>query len=166
MIDGSWSTTPASKFATWLYVTREVQTTLLGKRFNSTVRIVDENGNDVPVMETGELLFKVPKNKKSKVEYYKNPEASEKKTEDEWEHTGDLMYQDDEGYLYFVGRGTDSMRRRGENVSAYEIEKAILKHPDVQECAVPSEMTEDEIMASIRLIEGKELTPKELWNFL
>lgn len=141
----------------------------LGKPFNSTIRIVDENGNDVPVMETGELLFKVPKNRKSKVEYYKSPEASEKKTENEWEHTGDLMYQDDEGYLYFVGRCTDSMRRRGENVSAYEVEKAILMHPDVQECAVygvPSEMTEDEIMASIRLVEGKKLTPKELWNFL
>ena len=81
------------------------------------------------------------------------------KTRGDWEYTGDLMYQDENGFIYFVGRSTDSMRRRGENVSAYDVEQAILKHPRSLEAAVyavPSEMTEDEIMASVKLVDGKK----------
>ena len=141
----------------------------IGQPLMSVIRIVDEKGNDLPVGEVGELLFQVPEDKRGTVEYYKNPEASQKKTKGGWEYTGDLVYQDGEGYLYFVGRKTESMRRRGENVSAFDVEKAILKHPAVLECAVygvPSEMTEEEIMASIRLVEGMRLGPEELWVFL
>ena len=134
----------------------------VGQTLISDIRLVDEAGNDVKTGETGELLFKVNPDKKSNVEYYKNLEATETKTKGEWENTGDYMYQDDKGFLYFVGRKTDSMRRRGENVSAYEVEKVILKNPKVQECAVygvPSEMTEDEIMASVTLVSGEQLSP-------
>lgn len=141
----------------------------VGSTLLSEIRLVDENGLDVPVGEAGELLFKVDPDRKSTVEYYKNVEATESKTKGEWEHTGDYMYQDDKGFLYFVGRKTDSMRRRGENVSAYEVEKVILKNPKVQECAVygvPSELTEDEIMASVSIVSGEQLSPKDLWDFL
>ncbi len=141
----------------------------VGQTLISDIRLVDEAGNDVPVGETGELLFKVNPDKKSTVEYYKNTEATESKTKGEWEHTGDFMYRDDKGFLYFVGRKTDSMRRRGENVSAYEVEKVILKNPKVQECAVygvPSELTEDEIMASVTVVSGEKLSPADLWEFL
>lgn len=141
----------------------------IGRPMNSIIRLVDEKGAEVPIGATGELLFKVEKDRKSRVEYYKNPEASGEKTRGEWEYTGDLMFQDELGYLYFVGRNTDSMRRRGENVSAHDVEQAILKHPSVLEAAVyavPSEMTEDEIMASVKLVNGMELTGKELWKFL
>lgn len=141
----------------------------VGSPMLSEIRLVDEAGKDVPVGETGELLFKVSPDKKSTVEYYKDVQATETKTKGEWEHTGDYMYQDDKGFLYFVGRKTDSMRRRGENVSAYEVEKVILKNPKVQECAVygvPSEMTEDEIMASVTLVSGERLSPAELREFL
>ena len=91
------------------------------------------------------------------------------KTKGEWESTGDFLYKDDNGFLYFVGRKTDSMRRRGENVSAYEVEKIILKNTKVQECAVygvPSELTEDEIMASVTIVNGEQLSSEELWGFL
>ncbi len=141
----------------------------IGIPMNSEIRLVDNQGNDVPAETTGELLFKVPQDKKSQVEYYKNLQASQEKTKGEWEHTGDLMYQDAQGNLYFVGRSTDSMRRRGENVSAYDVEKEILKHPSVLEAAVygvPSEMTEDEIMASIRPLEETSITPEEIIDFL
>jgi crotonobetaine/carnitine-CoA ligase len=141
----------------------------IGQPLMSVIRLIDEEGNDVLVGEPGELLFQVPEDRKSTVEYYKNPEASKKKTRGGWEYTGDLLYRDKEGYLYFVGRKTESMRRRGENVSAFEVENAILKHPAVLECAVygvPSEMTEEEIMASIRVVEGMHLTPEELSDFL
>jgi len=141
----------------------------IGKSGNSVFRIINENGDDVPVGQSGQLIFKVPMDKKSNVEYYKNQKASEEKTKGGWEYTGDLVYQDEQGYLYFVGRCTDSMRRRGENVSAFEVEKVISKHPAVLECAVygvPSELTEDDIMSSIKLVEGEKITPNELWNFL
>ncbi len=141
----------------------------IGKPVDAETRLVDDAGNNVPVGQPGELLFKVTDDKKDNVEYYKNPAASLEKTQGEWEHTGDLMLQDQEGFLYFIGRKTDSMRRRGENVSAFEVEREIQKHPSVLECAVfgvPSEMTEDEIMACIRLVEGKKLAPRRLWDFL
>jgi len=141
----------------------------IGKSYVSTIRVVDEKGNDVPARTTGELLFQVDPERKTTVEYYKNPGATGEKTRGDWEYTGDLVYQDENGYLYFVGRSTDSMRRRGENVSAYDVEQAILKHPAVMEAAVyavPSEMTEDEIMASVRLVGGQKLSSKDLWGFL
>jgi crotonobetaine/carnitine-CoA ligase len=141
----------------------------IGKPVNSTIKIIDDKGNDAPIGTTGELLFHVDPNKKNTVEYYKNPDASGEKTKGEWEYTGDLVYQDEQGYVYFVGRSTDSMRRRGENVSAYDVEQAILKHESVLEAAVyavPSEMTEDDIMASVKLVEGRDLNGKELWAFL
>ena len=141
----------------------------IGKSVLSVIRIVDEKGNDVPPRTTGELLFQIPSDKKSSVEYYKNPKATEEKTRGDWEYTGDLVYQDENGFIYFVGRSTDSMRRRGENVSAYDVEQAILKHPAIVEAAVyavPSEMTEDEIMASVKLVDGQNLLPKVLRDFL
>ncbi len=141
----------------------------IGKPVNSVVKIIAENGDDQQVGQPGELLFQVSDDAGSNVEYYKNPGASGEKTKGGWEYTGDLMYQDDDGFLYFVGRSTDSMRRRGENVSAYDVEKEILKHPSILECAVyavPSEMTEDEIMASVSLVEGKTIEPGELRDFL
>jgi crotonobetaine/carnitine-CoA ligase len=141
----------------------------VGSTMLSEIRLVTEEGEEVPNGEPGELLFKVDPNKKSSVEYYKNLDATETKTRGEWEHTGDYMYRDEQGFLYFVGRKTDSMRRRGENVSAYEVEKVILKNPKVQECAVfgvPSELTEDEIMACITVVNGEKLAPTELWGFL
>ena len=141
----------------------------IGKSVLSVIRIVDEKGNDVPPGTTGELLFQVPPDKTSTVEYYKNTKATGEKTRGDWEYTGDLVYQDENGFLYFVGRSTDSMRRRGENVSAFDVEQAILKHPAIVEAAVyavPSEMTEDDIMASVKLVEGEDLSPKVIRDFL
>jgi len=132
------------------------------------LRIVDENGRDVPVGIPGELIFKM-EDRKSHVEYYKNEEASRDKVRDGWLYTGDLVRKDEEGYLYFVGRNTESMRKGGENVSAYEVEHVIMKHPAVEEVAVyavPSELAEDEIMAAVTVVKGKELLPKELNSFL
>lgn len=131
-------------------------------------RLVDERGFDVPTGVPGELIFEAKK-EKSRVEYYKNEEASKKKSGDGWLRTGDLVKEDVNGFLYFVGRNTESMRKGGENVSAYEVEQVIMEHPAVEEVAVyavPSELAEDEIMASIRLVENKSLEPAELIRFL
>jgi carnitine-CoA ligase len=79
------------------------------------------------------------------------------------------MQADARGYLYFVGRNTDSMRRRGENVSAYEIEKVVDSHPDVLESAafgVPSPLGEQDIMISVVPVEGRAIEAAELVGFL
>jgi len=92
------------------------------------------------------------------VEYYKNPEASKKKTREGWVYSGDYFYADKEGHLFFVDRKTDSMRRRGENISSFEVESIVEKYPGVAVCAafgVPSELGEDEVM--IWVIPQKEI---------
>jgi crotonobetaine/carnitine-CoA ligase len=131
-------------------------------------RLVDENGGDVAKGVPGELIFEA-RDGGSRVEYYKNEKASSEKIRDGWLYTGDLMRMDEKGYLYFVGRNTESMRRGGENISAYEVEHVIMKHPAVEDVAVyavPSELAEDEIMASVKLVGGKTLEPGELIAFL
>ena len=131
-------------------------------------RLVDCDGNDVSVGTPGELIFESRGGKKS-VEYFKNDKASNDKLRNGWIYTGDLVKRDKNGYLYFVGRNAEFMRIKGENVSAYEVEQAIQKHPSVLEAAVyavPSELAEDEIMASITLVDGHILKEAELLQFL
>jgi crotonobetaine/carnitine-CoA ligase len=132
------------------------------------VRIVDENGRDVRPGTSGELLFKV-RNGSGTVEYYKNREASEKKSGSGWLHTGDIVRGDENGFIYFVGRNTESMRKGGENVSAYEVEHVIMEHPSVEDVAVyavPSELAEDDIMAAVKLVEKSSLSAEGLTLFL
>ncbi|MBN1497726.1 MAG: AMP-dependent synthetase, partial [Spirochaetes bacterium] len=84
-------------------------------------------------------------------------------------YTGDLVRRDKKGYLYFVGRNAEFMRIKGENVSAYEVEHTIQKHPSIVEAAVyavPSELAEDEIMASVLLIDGHRLNESDLIEVL
>lgn len=144
----------------------------IGKPLGVKVRIVDEDWNDVPAGERGELVTMARKGRTDSdgtVEYFKNGEATGKKVKDGWIRTGDFVYQDRKGYFYFVGRDSESMRRRGENVSTYEVEVEILKHPAVQEAAVygvPSELGEEDIMASLVLVDGKNATAEELVRFL
>ncbi len=127
-------------------------------------RLVDENGRDMPVGVAGELLFEAKK-EGGRVEYYKNEKASKKKSGDGWLHTGDLVKKDKNGFLYFVGRNTESMRRGGENVSVYEVEHVIMEHPAVEEVAVyavPSDLGGDEIIAAVRPVSGGPPGPAEL----
>jgi len=133
-----------------------------------TLRIADAQGRDVPPGVPGELIFKVS-GSGGKVEYYKNTDAANEKVHNGWLYTGDLVRRDAQGYLYFVGRNTEAMRRGGENVSAYEVEHAIMEHPAVEDVAVyavPSELAEDEIMASVKLVQGASVKPQELVAFM
>jgi crotonobetaine/carnitine-CoA ligase len=131
----------------------------------SPVRIVDDDGADVPVGQPGELLFEVDDAKRRKVEYYKNEAASGAKIQDGWLYTGDLVTADAEGHLYFVDRKSDSLRRRGENISSWEVEREINAHSAVLESAVfgvPSELGEDDVMTVVVLKDGAALTAPEL----
>jgi len=131
-------------------------------------RLVDSEMNDVPEGESGELIFATSGGGGS-VEYFRNEEASNEKSNSKWVFTGDLMKRDKKGYLYFIGRNTESMRIKGENVSAFEVEQILQKHPDVLEAAVyavPSELAEDEIMASVSLVDGKSVMEKDIIEFV
>ncbi len=131
-------------------------------------KLVDDDGNEVPQGEIGELITKVKDRKTGGVEYYKNPEASQEKVRGGWVHSGDYFYADEEGNLFFTDRKTDSMRRRGENISSFEVESVIEKYPDVEVCAafgVPSELGEDEVMIWVKPRAGAQLDLKDLIRY-
>jgi carnitine-CoA ligase len=144
----------------------------IGKPLGAKVKLVDDEGNEVPVGERGELLVATKKSdtkSDGSVEYFRNDEATDKKTKGGWIRTGDYMKADEAGNLYFVGRDSESMRRRGENVSTYEVEVEIHRHPailDVAVYGVPSELGEEDIMASAILVEGEKVEVSELMEFL
>lgn len=130
-----------------------------------TAKLVDTQGFDVPTGEVGALLMRPEQPALFMQGYYGMPEATLAAFKDLWFHTGDMMRQDADGYFYFSGRGKDMVRRRGENISGAEVEMGIEAHPEVLECAVygvPSELTEEEVMASVVLRPGATLTPAAL----
>ncbi|MFZ0886913.1 MAG: AMP-binding protein [Candidatus Binataceae bacterium] len=131
-------------------------------------KVVDDNGIEVPPGETGNLTFKVDIPSVRRVEYFKNPDASEAKIRSGWFLTGDLAYRDADGNFFFADRKTDSMRRRGENISSYEVEKIVNQHPAVLESGaygVPSELGEDDVMVAVVLKPGQQVAPEELVRF-
>lgn len=101
--------------------------------FYSKVKIVDEEGEEVEIGETGELLTKGPHVIK---EYWNKPEETEKAFSSGWLHTGDLARKDEEGYYYIEGRKKDMIVSGGENIYLSEIERVLTSHPKVKEAAV------------------------------
>ena len=98
--------------------------------------------------------------------YYAMPEVTAEAWRNLWFHTGDGLRRDAEGWYYFVDRLKDALRRRGENISSYEVEQALLGHPAVTECAVVAvkadiEAGEDEVMAW--LVASEPIDPAGLW---
>jgi crotonobetaine/carnitine-CoA ligase len=128
-------------------------------------KLVGDHDHEVAPGEVGELVTCAPAGPGPVVEYYKNPEASAAKVRSGWIRSGDLFTADEDGHLFFVDRKTDSIRRRGENISSWEVESGIEKHPDVAECVafgVPSELGEDEVMVLVVPREGSGLVPEEI----
>src|SRR5690606_13891704 len=97
--------------------------------------------------------------------YYNMPQATLAAWRNLWFHTGDRGYLDADGWLYFVDRKKDAIRRRGQNISSFEVEQMVLRHPAVQDVAafaMPSEMSEDEVMVSVVLRAGEALSEAAL----
>jgi len=133
--------------------------------FNVEARVVDDQGNDVPVGEVGELLLKGPRIMK---EYYKNPEMTARTVKDGWLYTGDLVRQDEEGYIYIVDRKKDLIIRGGENIFPVEIEEVLHRHPKIADVAVigyPHERLVEIAMAIIQLHPGETLSEEEVVEF-
>jgi crotonobetaine/carnitine-CoA ligase len=124
------------------------------------VRIADESDAPVATGETGQLLvrFAGPDPRKGFFSgYLKEPEATEEAWRGGWFHTGDMVREADDGMLHFVDRRKNIIRRSGENISAAEVEEAIITHPCVHTVAVmpiDDELREEEVMACVVLIDG------------
>ncbi|MZR31541.1 AMP-binding protein [Sneathiella sp. DP05] len=118
------------------------------------VRIVDEEGNDVPQGEPGELWVSGPAILWG---YYKRPEANAESFRGKWFRTGDIFQQDENGYYYIVGRIKDMIKRAGENISAREVEAVLRGMDEIEEAAalaVPDPMRREEVKVFLMLREG------------
>jgi crotonobetaine/carnitine-CoA ligase len=126
------------------------------------MRVVDDDGHDVPDGQVGELVVRSPVMMQG---YYCDPEQTAQAFRDGWFLTGDLAYRDAEGFYFFVARKKDIIRRRGENIAGAEIDRVVGAHPKVLEAAavaVPSELGEDEILLALVPKPGADLRPEEI----
>ncbi|CAN7727135.1 AMP-binding protein [Variovorax sp. LjRoot84] len=133
------------------------------------VRLVDEHDMPVPDGQMGELVIRTRDPWTVMDGYHEMPEATVKVWRNQWLHTGDAFRREPDGQFVFLDRIKDSMRRRGENVSSFEVEKEINEHPAVLECAViavASDASEDEIKACVVLREASRLGAAALLAFL
>jgi crotonobetaine/carnitine-CoA ligase len=132
------------------------------------VRILDANDVEVPVGEPGEICIRPARPNVMMSGYYNNDSASLKSIRNLWFHTGDHGHRDAEDFYYFRARETDSIRRRGENISAWEVERVLALHDELLESAVygvPSPIGGQEVMAAIVLKPGATLAPEEVLDF-
>jgi crotonobetaine/carnitine-CoA ligase len=133
------------------------------------VKVVDENDYEVEPGEIGQLLVRTTEPWRMMTSYFGMSEKTAEAWRNGWFHTGDGFVQDENGRYHFVDRITDSMRRRGENISSMEVEAYVDEHPAVAECAaigVPSEYGEDEVKVCVVLQGGEDLAHSELHAFL
>jgi len=124
------------------------------------VKIVDEFDEELPVGSVGEYVSRAKRPFIRMTEYYRMPEATLAAWRNLWLHSGDAARVDEEGWISFEGRLKDSIRRGGENISAFELEALAGTHPALEECAafaVPSELGEDEIKLCIVAAAGREV---------
>jgi carnitine-CoA ligase len=129
------------------------------------VRLVDDDDIEVPVGETGEIVCRPKAPNLMFAGYWQRPEETLAVLRNLWFHTGDLGRLDTDGFLYFVDRKKDYLRRRGENISSFEMEKIFHGHDailDVAVHSVPSEQGEDEVKVTVVLQPDLDLTEQEL----
>lgn len=134
-----------------------------------TVEILDGNGKAVPVGEKGEIVVRTSLEGALFKGYLRNPEATEKALRNGALHTGDSGSFDADGNLWFHGRLTDSVRCKGENVSAWEVEHVVASYPAVEDCAmigVAAEIGEQDIKLFVKPKLGSAIVPAELSAWL
>lgn len=132
------------------------------------VRLVDDGDVEVGSGQVGEIVFRPLQPNLVSSGYWSKPGATVEAWRNLWFHTGDLARYDAEGFWYYVARKKDSVRRRGENISAWEIEQAVTRHPAVLEAAaigLPSELGEEDVAVLVVLSEDAPLDPAELCEF-
>jgi carnitine-CoA ligase len=129
------------------------------------VEIHDEAGRRVAPGTPGEIVVR-PRHPHTIIEeYYRMPEATAAAFRDGWFRTGDRGRCDADGWFTFLDRTKDAIRRRGENISSWEVEQVLNDHPSIEETAVigvPSELTEEEVLAVVKMKDGLELAPEAI----
>ncbi len=154
---------------TWQYITRSMVEENLPRVDScgqvtpfAQCRLVDDEGNKVPVGSVGEAIFRSPSIMK---EYFEQPELTAATIRDGWVYTGDLLKKDQQGYYYFVDRKKDMIKSGGENVFAQEVEGVILTHPAVELCAVigtPDPVFQEAVTAVVQLRPGTRVSEEEI----
>ena len=132
------------------------------------VRIFDDDDGELPRGTDGEIVLR-PKRPHTMFEgYWGRPDATVATSRNWWYHTGDIGRIDEDGYLYFVDRKADYLRRRGENISSFEVERIVVQHPalaDVAVHAVPSQLTEDDLKITATVREGETVAEEALFRW-
>jgi crotonobetaine/carnitine-CoA ligase len=132
------------------------------------VRIAREDGADADVDEAGEFVIRGKQPNTMFQGYYKNEDATASAWAGGWFHSGDRGRRSADGYFTFLDRLKDAIRRRGENISSFEVERIVNSHPAVAESAavgVPSELGEEEVMIVVVPRAGEQVDPAELTDF-
>ncbi len=140
-----------------------------GKRIpDFDVRIVDDLDRELPANTPGEIVVRPQRPDIMFMGYWGRPADTMKLMRNMWFHTGDIGKFDDEGFFYFVDRKKDYLRRRGENISSFEMEAAFAAHPEIEEVAVhavPSDKGEDDVKVTAILKPDSKLQPESLFNW-
>jgi crotonobetaine/carnitine-CoA ligase len=129
------------------------------------VKLVDDDGEEVEDGAPGELLVRPKRPWSMLLGYYNMPQKTAEAWQDLWFHTGDSLRRDRDGFYVFVDRKKDAIRRRGENISSWEVEHIVVSHPAVAECAavpVRSDLGEDDVMVCIVRRPGAALSAPDL----
>lgn len=133
-----------------------------------SARVVDAHDNEVPDGEAGELMLRADEPFAFATGYFGMPEKTVEAWRNLWFHTGDRVVRESEGFYRFMDRMKDAIRRRGENISSYEVEQVLVNHPAVENAAVfpvRSELAEDEVMAAVVMRSGAQLTHAALLDY-
>jgi crotonobetaine/carnitine-CoA ligase len=166
LLDGYGST--ETNFVLGTMIDRQ-QAGLMGPVFEGfAARVVDEEDNDVPDGEPGELILRADAPFAFATGYFAMPEKTIEAWRNLWFHTGDRVIREPDGHFRFVDRLKDAMRRRGENISSFEVEQVLLSHPAVANAAafpVRSELAEDEVMTAIVLNRDAQVSEVDLVRF-
>jgi acyl-CoA synthetase (AMP-forming)/AMP-acid ligase II len=131
----------------------------------SRVEIMDDEGNLLPPRATGEIVNRGDLRMEG---YFDNPAATAEVSRFGWHHTGDIGFKDEDGFVYIVDRKKDMIITGGFNVFSAEVERILISHPAIQDCAVigvPDEKWGESIMAIVELNPDHELTPEQLIAF-
>jgi carnitine-CoA ligase len=133
-----------------------------------SARVVDAQDNELPDGEAGELMLRADEPFAFATGYFGMPEKTVEAWRNLWFHTGDRVVRESDGFFRFMDRMKDAIRRRGENISSYEVEQVLVSHPLVENAAVfpvRSELAEDEVMAAVVLRPGAKLGYEALLDY-
>jgi crotonobetaine/carnitine-CoA ligase len=133
------------------------------------VRVVNDADEPLPAGQVGELVVRTEEPWALTAGYHHLPERTAEAWRNGWFHSGDAFRYDEDGWYYLVDRMSDAIRRRGENISSFEVEQVVRDHPGVADCAVvgtPAVHGEEEVLVVVEIVPGHGFDPAELRHWL